>query len=340
MSGALATAAWRACIVAWRGGYGGSAVLHRGNVMNKFDHVVVDSTREGLRGERSSLGRRAPRVAGLAVGAITAILCAGCARPTPTTDPAYVAAAAQLDKMLLGLEVTGVGIGFMAGREPGSVPSITLPILETGFRQAFGGCATTSSNTMTGELSLDFAAGGCALPEASTRVFGGLTIRSMESMGTTTLGLAFRNFAITNAPTVNGSITVRFIDGSTLEGTFGDFSITHDGSTPIRIAGTMRVAASRFNTIVEMNINGSAMVDGQSLTLRSQNLSRHLLADCFPESGMITIQVPTGATTTEATFEFEDAETSLDSDDTGLAYLTLNAQRKVVQLRSRACLAL
>jgi hypothetical protein len=270
----------------------------------------------------------------------TSVALTSCARPAPTTDPTYVAAAAQLDQLLLGLEVTGVGIGFMAGREPGSVPSVTLPILETGFRQAFGGCATVSSNTMTGELSLDFAPGGCALPEASTRVSGGLTVRSMESMGTTTLGLAFRNFAITNAPTVNGSVTVRFIDGATLEGTFGDFSITQNGATPVRVDGSMRVSASRFNTIVTMNINGAATLAGRSLALRSQNLSRHLLADCFPESGTITIQVPSGASTADATFEFVDAETSLDSDDTGLAFLTIGGQQKVVQLAPRTCLAL
>ncbi len=263
-----------------------------------------------------------------------------CARPTPTTDPTYVAATAQLDQLLLGLEVTGVGIGFMAGREPGSVPSVTLPILEAGFRTAFGGCATTSSNTMTGELSLDFAVGGCALPEASTRVSGGLTVRSMESMGTTTLGLSFRSFAITDAPTVNGSVTVRFIDGSTLEGTFGDFSISQQGATPVRVDGSMRVTASRFNTIVTMNINGAATLLGRTVALRSQSLSRHLLADCYPESGTITIQVASGATTTDATFEFVDAETSLDSDDTGLAFLTIGGQKRVVQLARRTCLAL
>lgn len=303
------------------------------------DHARTDSDHRAVSTVGRQFAQRA-RAHAAGVATIAALACAGCARPAPTTDPAYVAAAAQLDKMLLGLEVTAVGIGFMAGREPGSVPSITLPILETGFRQAFGGCATTSSNATTGELSLDFAAGGCALPEASTRLFGGITVRSMESMGTTTLGVAFRNFAITHAPTVNGSITVRFIDGATLEGTFGDFSITQGTSTPVRIGGSMRVTASRFNTIVTMNIDGTAMIDGQSLSLRSQNLSRHLLADCFPESGSITIRVPSGSTSTDATFEFEDAETSLDSDDTGLAYLTLNAQRKVVQLRTRACLAL
>ena len=270
----------------------------------------------------------------------TSIALVSCARPAPTTDPTYVAAAAHLDQLLLGLEVTGVGIGFMAGREPGSVPSVTLPILETGFRQAFGGCATVSSNTMTGELSLDFAPGGYALPEASTRVSGGLTVRSMESMGTTTLGLAFRSFAITNAPTVNGSVTVRFIDGATLEGTFGDFSITQNGATPVRVDGSMRVSASRFNTIVSMNINGAATLAGRSLALRSQNLSRHLLADCYPESGTIAIQVPSSASTTDATFEFVDAETSLDSDDTGLAFLTIGGQQKVVQLAPRTCLAL
>lgn len=275
-----------------------------------------------------------PRLA-RAARALPAILSAlaigtACGPPTPTDDPEMNRAAAKVHDVMLVLEPAMLGAGLVTGAAPGQAPDVELDTIADVVGALFGDCITLTSGTETVALRIEFAADGCGLPDTSARVEGALTIEAAagDSSG---FALTFEQFRVGGGAPLDGAIGITFVDDSTITFFLQDL-FTAPGDA-IDIEGTL--ASSRVHTVATLTGTGEVEVDGTRYALSVTDFERHIGTDCYPEEGVISLDVPDesgGRLTT--TLELDD--TGLDSDDSGLAYITLGDREDVVRLPERA----
>ena len=269
--------------------------------------------------------------------------CVHLAPDAPSTEPRMVAAAQETGDAMLALEGAMLGLGLLTDVEPGRTPAETFQLAGAVINATFHGCAvaTPLAGGRSG-LRVQFAAAGCGLPDTGARFRGALALELPALGGVGEYRVAFERFAVGGDLLLDGSAAVRFVDRSRLSYRLEGLGASVAGHT-LTLDSRGDLTSGRAHTVATFDAVGSVTLDGVARALDVRELQRDLVGDCYPQRGAVTLDLPAAGTAglrSRASVTFDDSEAGLDSDDTGLVWMTVDGRRETVQLPARACAAL
>ncbi len=137
---------------------------------------------------------------------------------------------------------------------------------------------------------------------------------------------------------VDGDIDVDVASGAALDFAIDELNVQY-GGRQLLVDSMGDLDTNSAHTDFTFSGQGAITWGGSTYGMTIANVERHMSTDCYPESGTITVMVTSAedGKEFEATISFEDDALGLDSDDTGLVYVTLNGEQHTAKLPSRTC---
>ncbi len=176
-------------------------------------------------------------------------------------------------------------------------------------------------------IDLQFADGGCELPLTSLDLAGGMDARVTDGPDGRRLDVTFRKLELASLA-LDGALSITRGDGTSsyrfdhLQATFGDRTITLDGSGSSRVTWSGRLVFSG---------DGAIATEEGMVAFRATDVERGL-RDCYPSAGAIEVSATIGGEQVKATLRFDG-----DSADSGKVYLDYRGRTVEYQLPARAC---
>lgn len=254
-----------------------------------------------------------------------------------TNDPDALTAADSAGTLSGGLEVVLIGAGLLTKVPLGQLPEEAVQAASSALNELLEGCLT--ADTIQGDatgLSVTFGAGGCGIPATNVQLAGGFAFQTSATETTDTWSMTFNQFNAAGLA-VDGSATVTVEPDTRLQYEMSDLSVV-SSSRDIRVDGTGDLVTNSGLDELTFTGQGAVTYNGATYSADLVNVNRHLVSDCYPETGTITLGfTSTSGATVSATITFDDSQLGLDSDDTGQVSVVIDGVTHTAQLPARNC---
>ena len=277
-----------------------------------------------------------PRSFGLSLSITLLVACGGDAA---VPEEALLAAEAA-GHFTAGLETASI-VGGLITEFPAADPADeAVEVAASVLDELLGSCASIEASTgETTALLLDFGSDGCGFLETPLVFYGAVSYQTTEEGLVETWTIAFDDLQIGDV-TLDGAVTMTQVLGLTAGFELADLTVSY-GDVELSLASTGGLQTTDSHLEVGFSASGSFTWADRSWSLEAVDVSRSLLTDCYPETGIVEVSFADDAGDDRlAVITFEDSQLGLDSDDSGKVSVTLDGEEYVVTLPSRGCVGL